>query len=72
MELTKIEFKTQNLVVEMEQNNDCSYSISISKVKDPDGEYEKAFCDFRTDEISTDEIIEVLTFAKNYNFIQEK
>lgn len=72
MELTQIKFIKSNLEVEMEVNRDGSYSMSVGKTKLPEDPYERAFCSFRTDEVSIDDLIEALTFAKNYNFIQEK
>ena len=71
MELTEIIYKKSNLEVEIEKNTGGSYSISIRTEKLPEEPYEKPFVYFRTDEISIDDLIEVLTFAKNYNFIQE-
>ena len=72
MELTTINFKKSNIECEMEVNRDGSYSLSIRPIKKEDEPYESPFCSFRTDEISIDELIEVLEFAKEYNFIQGK
>jgi hypothetical protein len=70
MQLTTIEFKKDNLSVEVEVNKDSSYSISIRQTPEEVGEYNKSFIDFRTDEVSIDSLIEALEFIKNYNFEQ--
>lgn len=71
MELTQITFKKGSLKVEMEENTGGSYSISIRHTSEDD-KYGESVASFRTDEVSIDDIIEVLNFCKNYNFIQEK
>lgn len=69
MELTQIETKANNLRATMEKNRDGSYSISIDHL-DTEGSRDSTVLSFRTDETTIEEIIEMLTFLKNYNFIQ--
>ena len=70
MELTEITFKKGQIKVNMEENAGGSYSISIRQTSE-DNSYGDRIADFRTDEVNIDDIIEVLQFCKNYNFIQE-
>ena len=73
MKLTEIAFKKGTLKIEMEENRSGGYSVSIRNITDPeDNSYGERVADFRTDEVGIEELIEMLTFARDYNFIQEK
>ena len=71
MELKQISFDKTNLRFNTEVNCNGGYSIDIQYTTDK-GETWDNLGRYRTDEVSTDDLIEALTFIKNYNFIQEK
>ena len=71
MKLTQIETVKGKIRASMEENRITSgYTIDLELLED-DGKFEGKIAGFRTDEVSIDEIIEMLTFLKNYTFIQE-
>ena len=68
MKLTQIEIKKDKMRATMEENIDGSYGIRIEGIDDK-GRYDNTIANFRTNEISIDDVMEILTFFKNYNFI---
>jgi hypothetical protein len=71
MTLTSISFKTGNLLVTVEANSDDTYSVDIARDdKEGNPRYENV-ARFRTDEVSIDNLIEALQFAKSYKFVQD-
>ena len=71
MELKQITFDKNNLRFNVELQRTGGYYIDIQYTED-NGESWENVGHFRTDEVSSDDLIEGLEFFKNYNFIQEK
>lgn len=68
MELTAIKFQTGNLETEMEKNRDGTYTVSIwTRI---DGQLGERVASFRTDEANLTDLINALSFCKDYNFIK--
>ena len=71
MKLTQIETVKGKIRARMEENRITGgYTIDL-ELLDDDGKFESNIAMFRTDEVGIDEVIEMLTFLKNYNFNQE-
>jgi hypothetical protein len=68
MELTAITFKKGNLEITMEESSVGGYSIEILNKND---DVREPLAHFRTDEVMIEDLIDALTFARDYNFIQE-
>jgi hypothetical protein len=71
MKLTQIETTKGNIRARIEENiKTGDYSIDIDLFNE-DGTHDSNIVSFRTDEVIIEDVIEILTFFKNYNFIQE-